>query len=275
MRLVYICVSAELKKLLKSKIFTISTILYFMFMFLVFFQRLYNKNSGICLNKIVMGDLISSVIFIANFLLMLFFGAVIGCCFGNFEFHNNTFHIAHLSYGRLKQHIWKIISIIITIVEIFLISVFLVLIFSLFRYKDIVWQISFKIIANQLFITILNAFEISLFSYLISLFIKRLYISITIMVLFYIFWQRILEKLAIVFSFVNYVINDWFTSINAFLIYQAFSHLSSSNFIVIEQNAISKAIIPSYKGMLMLSLGYLIAFVILIGIYANYISEYK
>ncbi|AEM74029.1 hypothetical protein Calla_1411 [Caldicellulosiruptor acetigenus 6A] len=253
---------------MKSKLFIISMLFYTLFIIIALFQRFFNINSGIYLNRVKFEDVISFSLISFYIMFALYFGAVLGGYIGGYDFHNNTFCFSHLFEGRIKQHALKILTLLIVIIGILLITVILTIVFCLFRIADIECSLRFKSLIEQLLVTILATFELSLFSYILAIIIRRLYIAISIPILL----PFLLNAIYGISKVFKYISKYWFTSVNTVLIAQVFSKISSKeSYVTIK--IIDSTFLHNFSTLILISAGYLITFLTIIMVVGSFISD--
>ncbi|WAM33190.1 hypothetical protein [Caldicellulosiruptor morganii] len=257
-----------MKKVLKSKLFLISMLVYVFIFVVALISRFFNKNSGVYLYNIELEKLISLSLFYFYIMNTLYLGAVLGGIEGGYEFHNNTFSFSHIFQGRIRQHILKIFTLFILLIGILLITFTITYIFCLFRISDIEFSLSFKRIIRQFLVTLLISIELSLFSYILAIVIKRMYVAISLAIF--------LPYLINIVCSVSQIFQDlgkyWFNTINSTLIIKVFSDLASSEgYVTIKTANISN--LADFNVSLLISTSYLVIFLIIILWIGSFVSE--
>ncbi|WAM30997.1 hypothetical protein [Caldicellulosiruptor naganoensis] len=266
--MIYNILAGELKKVLKSKLFLISMIIYILIFVIALVNRFFNKTSGVYLYKIELEKLNSFSLIFFYIMHVLFLGAVLGGYVGGYEFHSNTFCFSHIFEGRIKQHVLKIFTLFILLVGILLITFIITNVFCFFRISDIEFRFNFKRLIRQSLVILLISFELSLFSYILAIVIRKIYVAISVAVLLP-FLINILCNISNVFKYLN---KYWFTTINSMLISQVFSNIASSeNYVTIK--LVDKSILNSFNLLLLVSISYLIVFLVIILLIGFFVSD--
>lgn len=266
--MIYNILTGELKKVLKSKLFLISMIIYILIFVIALVNRFFNKTSGVYLYKIELEKLNSSSLIFFYTMHVLFLGAVLGGCIGGYEFHSNTFCFSHIFEGRVKQHVIKIFTLFILLFGILLITLVITNVFCVFRISDIEFEFNFKRLIGQSLVVLMISFELSLFSYILSIIIRKMYVAISVAVLLP-FLINILCNISNLFKYLN---KYWFTTVNSMLIPRVFSNITSSeNYATVK--LIDMSILNNFNLWLLASISYLIAFLAIILLISYFVSD--
>ncbi|WPX09660.1 hypothetical protein [Anaerocellum danielii] len=260
--------AGELKKVLKSKLFLISMFIYIFIFVVVLISRFFNKNSGVYLYNIELEKLISLSLFYFYIMNTLYLGAVLGGIVGGYEFHNNTFGFSQIFQGRIRQHILKIFTLFILLIGILLITFAITYMFCVFRISDIDFSFSFKKIIRQSLVTLLISIELSLFSYILAIVIKRMYVAISLAI----FLPYLINVICGISQVFQNLDKYWFSTINSTLVIRVFSDLASSeSYVTIKTANINN--LANFNVSLLISTSYLIAFLIIILWVGYFVSE--